>query len=249
MAQQRHLDNAPITEAIIDFRVRIPSGADPGQFSSLKKELKDRYPNVVDMKMAEMSFGIIDDKPVWTPPGEGRIIGYRYESEDKKNVAQFRNDGFTFSRLKPYNDWEHIFEEARNLWSLYVRIASPESIVRIATRYINRLKIPLPVDDFLQYLTSPPHIPQSLPQGVSSFLSRVVLYDPKLDIAANITQALETNVEESNYVIIIIDIDAYKSGNFHPDEPKMWETFAALRNLKNRIFFEHITEDAARLFE
>ncbi len=249
MAQQRHLDNAPITEAIIDFRVRIPSGADPGQFSSLKKELKDRYPHVVDMKMAEMSFRMIDDKPVWTPPGEGRIIGYRFESEDKKNVAQFRNDGFTFSRLKPYNNWEHIFEEARNLWSLYVRIASPESIARIATRYINRLKIPLPVYDFKQYLTSSPQIPESLPQGVSSFLSRVLIYDPKLDIAANVTQAFEANVEESNFVIIIIDIDAYKRGEFNPEENNVWDYFAELRDMKNRIFFEHITEDAARLFE
>ena len=84
---------------------------------------------------------------------------------------------------------------------------------------------------------------------MSSFLTRVVLYETKLDIAANITQAFEANVEDSKYVIIIIDIDAYKSGDFNTDEPIVWKTFAELRDMKNRIFFEYITEDAARLFE
>ena len=249
MATHRHLANAPITEAIIDLRVRMPSDFDPSIFSSLKEDLQDRYPHAFPLKIAKWDLAIEDDKAVQTVVDEGRLFGYRFESDDKKNVAQFRSDGFTFSRLKPYTDWEHVIHEARGLWSLYATIASPESVVRIATRYINRLDIPLPIHDFSHYLTSPPQLPQSLPQCVSSFLTRIVIRDPQFDIAANIIQAFEPNVEATNYVIMIVDIDAYKAVDFSPDEPRMWDDFARLRDMKNRIFFESITEDAARLFE
>ena len=44
MASQRHLINAPTTEAIIDFRVKIPSGFDTRKFLSVKEDLSNSYP-------------------------------------------------------------------------------------------------------------------------------------------------------------------------------------------------------------
>ncbi len=44
------------------------------------------------------------------PRDEG-IQGYFYKSDDGKNIARFRKDGFTFSRLKPYTDWESVLVE------------------------------------------------------------------------------------------------------------------------------------------
>ena len=43
MAEVRHLNNAPITEAIIDFRVKLPSEFKVEAFLELKKTMKGYY--------------------------------------------------------------------------------------------------------------------------------------------------------------------------------------------------------------
>ena len=75
---------------------------------------------------------------------------------------QFRINGFTFNRLKPYTSWGDILPQVKDLWSLYIDIASPESITRIAVRYINNIEIPKPDNIvFSDYLKVPPKIPDN----------------------------------------------------------------------------------------
>ena len=185
MAGYRHLNNAPITEAIIDLRVRLPSEFQVEKFSSLKEMLHDQYPGVDTRKSIEGEMEIGGSKLRQSLRDTG-IHGYVFKSLDNTKVAQFRKDGFTFSRLKPYTNWEDISTEAKNLWKLYVDEASPEVVTRIAVRYINQLNIPLPINNFERYLTVPPRVPDKIPQEVSTFFSRVVVHDLEQDIAANI---------------------------------------------------------------
>ncbi|PIU22973.1 MAG: hypothetical protein COT13_05545 [Chloroflexi bacterium CG08_land_8_20_14_0_20_45_12] len=247
MARQRHLNNAPIIEAIIDFRTRLPATFDATRFSSLKAELSDGYPQMEESRAFEAGVKI-KGKQVQQILEDKGLRGYRFESQDGKNVAQFRQDGFTFSRLKPYTNWQGVLGEAKRLWKLYVDRAFPDLIVRITVRYINQLNVPLPIDDFAQYLTAPPVIPKNLPQDVSDFLTRVTICDRRLDIKAHIIQALEKSSKPDN-VTIILDIDVFKQKESGFDELEMWQAFEQFRDLKNRIFFGSITEETARLFE
>jgi len=246
MAKQRHLNNAPIVEAIIDFRVKLPSGYNVTEFSSLKKTLSKDYPQMNESWTFEEEI-MVKGKQIEQIVKDRGLRGYFFKSSDGKNVAQFREDGFTLSRLKPYSDWETVLAEAKKLWSLYLKTASPELITRLATRYINRMDIPLPINNFRQYLTAPPIIPKSLPQRVSRYLTRVTIVDPD-DIMANIIQALERS-SKPGHVAIILDIDVYKQMEAGFPENQIWPTFEKLRNLKNRIFFDSITEETAKLFE
>ncbi|MFA5056381.1 MAG: TIGR04255 family protein [Dehalococcoidia bacterium] len=246
MAKPRHLEKAPITEAVIDFRANLTRDFNLDKISSLKEELFNEYPNCKPIKVNEFIFGLEGDQPI--KKNLEQLVGYRLETQDGKNVAQFRLDGFTFSRLAPYTEWKKVFGEARRLWEIYVAKASPESVTRIATRYINQLRLPFSTSDFSQYLTVPPIIPDTLPR-ITNFLIRVSICEPASDIKANITQAFQMGTDPSDHVIIILDIDAFKTGSFVVTESGMWDTFEALRNMKNRIFFEMITEDTARLYE
>lgn len=248
MAKYRHLANAPITEAIIDFRVKLSSKFRVAEFSSLKEVLLDSYPNVEERRLIAGGIKVVAGKQIeQTIEDKGRH-GYFFRSHDGRNVAQFRRDGFTFSRLKPYMHWEDILAEAKDLWQLYVAKASPELVTRIAVRYINQLNIPLPINDFTRYLTAPPNIPDTIPQAVHHFLTRVVVHDADLDTMANITQALQKS-SSPDYVTIILDIDVYKQKELGFDESDIWLTFGQLHDLKNRIFFDSITEETARLYE
>jgi uncharacterized protein (TIGR04255 family) len=151
MTEVRHLDNAPITEAIIDFRVKLPSEFQVETFLELKNTIGDRFPKVEDRKLFSSQFKIKKGEPQPLSSEYHGIQGYFFRPEDDKTVVQFRIDGFTFSRLKPYTYWEKMLEEARELWGMYCELAQPEAVTRLATRYINHINIPLPIDDLRNY--------------------------------------------------------------------------------------------------
>jgi len=247
MARQRYLKNAPIVEAIIDFRVKLPTKFEVKTLVSIKEMLGDSYPQMEERR--EFEAGVrIKDKRVEHMIEEKGLQGYFFKSPDGKNVAQFRKDGFTFSRLKPYTNWQDVLAEAKNLWRLYVDRTSPDLVTRIAVRYINQLDIPLPIEDLAKYLKAPPTMPKNLPQELCQFLTRVTIRDPKSDIMAHIIQALERS-SKRDYATVILDIDVFKQKESGFEELEIWQTFEQLRNLKNRIFFSSITETSARLFE
>jgi uncharacterized protein (TIGR04255 family) len=246
MAERRHLNNAPIVEAIIDFRVRLAPTFDVTTFATLKETLSVDYPKMKNRREFVTGIGFADKQVQQIFEDKG-LRGYFFESDDDRNVVQFRKDGFTFSRLKPYTEWETVRAEAKRLWGLYSAKAPPELVTRIAVRYINQLSIPLPIDDFADYLTAPIPIPKTLPQHVDQFMTRVALRDVATDMRANIIQALQ-ECTKPDEVTIILDIDVYKQQEGGFEDSKIWSTFEQLRELKNQIFFDSITEKTARLF-
>lgn len=248
MAKQRRLKNAPITEAIIDFRIKLPSQFNAKEFLSLKKEFRDRFPKIQERRFIKSEFKITTGNLPPTIKKDEGLLGYFFKSEDEKKVVQFRIDGFTFSLLKPYTEWKVFRNEAKELWKFYIGISHPESLTRIAVRYINHMEIPLPITNFSEYLTAPPNVPEKLPGNISGFLSKIVIYDPKLDISSNIVQAFEKSTKP-NYIIIILDIDVYKLMEFDVNNGEIWSNFEKFHDIKNQVFFKSITEKTARLFE
>ena len=247
MAKQRHLTKTPITEALIDFRVKLRAGFSITELDSLKGELHDRYPNMDVVRRFGGGFKVYDGK-VEPIIEDTQIHGYLFKSDDGKHIVQFRQDGFTFNRLSPYTDWTTVSTEAESLWKVYLAKTPVELITRIAVRYINRLDIPLPILDLAEYFTEPPRIPNTLTQELRHFLTRFVVLDRELDATANITQALQAS-ETPDHVVIIFDIDVYKSKESGFDVVSISGILEQLRPLKNKIFFDSITEKTARLFE
>ena len=244
MVAPRHLDKAPITEALVDIRVKLRSDIDLSTLESIYALFAKEYPEKRERVWFESKFDIKTKESETTSV----IDGYLCTSSDKKQVVQVRLDGFSFSRLKQYETWEDLRKEAHRLWQLYIRLASPELITRVALRYINRLEIPLPIRDFGDYLTAPPTIPQNLPQGLTSFLTRNVIREPSLDFVAIISQSLEP-VGASSVVPVILDIDVFKEVQYNVGAKEIWETIDQLREFKNKLFFESITGKIVELYK
>lgn len=244
MTVVRHLERAPITEALIDFRVKLAPGVDVVELDKLDGIPRDKYPIVERLRrVALMMEGVPEKRPhaerVWAR-------GYLFKSEDGKNIVQFREDGFTFNRLRPYTDWSAFSKEAKSLWEVYLK-APVEVVTRVAVRYINDLDLQLPIN-LGEYLAAPPVIPPGLPQEVSSFFTRYVVHDIGSGASANVTQALR-DTRLVNHASILLDIDVYRTDEAGVDIGRLWEQLETLRGLKNRIFFESITERTVKLFE
>lgn len=229
------LRNAPITEALIDIRVKLPSSIEVEKLNSIYELIKEQYTVKQEQKVSEFKFEPKAEAIVKS--SDAKMHGYRYITSDKKQIVQTRLDGFTFSRLHPYITWEQLRDEAYRLWKMYVEITSPELIYRVAIRYINNLNIPMPIGDFGEYLTAPPIVPEKLPQGISSFFSRIVLPKPSINSFAIITQALETIIDTGKSLPVILDIDAIHHNPDGLPEEEAWDILEELRNFKNEIFF------------
>jgi uncharacterized protein (TIGR04255 family) len=250
MPDPRHLRNAPITEAIIDCQVKARTGFRPEEFLGLKTRLADRFPSVDERRGFQATLEMIEGQgqpPVMQSADLG-LQGYFFKTSDGKTIAQFRVDGFTFNRLRPYTSWEELFPQAMELWGLYSSTAKPDVITRLAVRYINRIVLPPGAVTFETCLRAAPVIPPELPQYMSGFLTRVTIHDLETKVAANVVQALEASAPGSQ-LAVLLDIDAYKEGEFSTDDPRIEQTFGQLRAFKNRIFFNSLTEDTLRRLE
>ncbi|MBM3883910.1 MAG: TIGR04255 family protein [Verrucomicrobia bacterium] len=248
MARIRHLSRAPIVEALVDLRVKTRADFDIATVPSLHEQLQPTYARKEEMRAMELSLVQAPGKP---PEQRCRDLGkhgFRFLTQDGVQIVQFRRDGFTFNRLAPYTCWEEVFGEASRLWKGYESVVPCEEVTRIAVRYINRLLLPLGPRDLSAFLVAPPPIPKDLNVVPGAFLSRVTVHPPEGSLAAHVTQALRSGAIEEK-TPVILDIDAFETGAFPPRSDALLPRFAALRKLKNEIFFSSLTEEAVSLFE
>jgi len=241
MAEKRTLRNPPLPEVLFDFRVGQRVTLSQEGLDRLRRTLKSDYPH------EEHRHLFLQQKP-WSPPEDTGLHGYWLRSEDECNIAQFREDGFTFNRLRPYTSWEPVTDEARRLWRLYVDVAGPTSVVRVGARYINHIQIPEPIRAYSKYFTAPLPVPPTLDTPLRSFLTRILTPARADGVHLSITQALVED-QDPDRATILLDIDAYVAREFDPSDPELWNSLERIRVAKNAAFFESITEKTARLFE
>lgn len=245
MGTQRHYPNAPITEAIIDLRVELPETVKVADLEKVHAEEKAAYPTKKNRNLVigQMQFG--EQVAAAT---SSKHVGFLFTSKDEKQILQARLDGFTMSRLAPYERWESLRDEARRLWDVYRSFAKPTKVTRLAVRYINRLDLPLPVPDLKEYLRTVPEVSPDLPQDLAGYFLhlRIPMNDIKSTLLVN-----QTIIEPSgpNVVSVVIDNDLYRDADVPQDEDAVWAFFEELRFRKNDVFESSITERTRELFK
>lgn len=247
MSEYRHLTNPPITEALLDFRVRSVSVEAATAIAKLRVALANKLPIVDEQQSVQAEFEINARGPIAKESRNLGLQGAFFRSADERTIAQFRKDGFTYNRLQPYSGWNTVYPEALSLWHEYIRAFEPSEITRLAVRYINRVAIPVPVSRIDEYLRAAPAIPSAAPQHVSSFVSRVIVDDVATHSQATITQIMEP-VLDSSHAQIILDIDVFATVQFDPYDRRVPELLTSFRSIKNRIFFTAFTEKALEIY-
>lgn len=249
MARARHLKRAPVREALIDiqFEPRIEIGSIERFASGQTQE----FPKQLDLWEALVGFNV--DGSQASANATQAVIGKRLDSEDSPHVLQCRTGGFTFSRLSPYIEWGRLREDAYRLWQIFYREAGPQTVTRLAVRYINEIKIPLPINDFGDYLVCPPRVPDLLPQAISGFMQRVVIPDDAKNCISVVNQLFEGQslmLGGQETISVVLDIDVFRQVSIDASKvDEIWGALDILREQKNRIFFEHLTERSVEMFE
>ncbi|MEE4357485.1 MAG: TIGR04255 family protein [Desulfococcaceae bacterium] len=249
MAEYEIFPNPPIAEAVIDIRTILPDSISITDIDYLCQKVEDRFPK----KSAKNFFGGKikvpgnENSDFGFVQSESGIIGYILISEDESEIVQFRMDGFTYNKLRPYQTWNLFYEKGHELWELYLKAVKPSEIRRIGLRYINHIKLPLPFNDFNEYILTNPRIAEGLVQGISSFFMRFVMADPELKCHAVVTQTIEPHQDDT--LPFIFDIDVFKEKDYTTNTDQIWIDFKDLKKFKNDIFFKSITDKTKELFK
>ena len=247
MTTPRRLSRPPITEALIDFRVDGAQAATHDLIEGLAAKLSSEYPQTRGHRSSETSLEVREGRGPATIARELDSEGAVLVSCDDKLIAQFRPAGFTLNRLRPYTSWEEIYPEALRLWEEYLAVFQPKRVMRVAVRYINHVHLPAGELHLADYLSAPISVPHDLPAKMTSFLNSVVLYDKATGCSARVTQSLEPKSPSGS--VLLLDIDAYRAGDWSVGDDSIRSTLESLRVLKNSAFFGCLTPKTLAGFE
>ncbi len=246
MEAKIHYTKAPITEALIDLRLDIDSEAGLSSLNNFGISIQAEYPKKGEMFSIENQIHI--DQGETSLASNQTIFGYRFASPDDRQIVQARLDGFSFSRLAPYEKWEVFRDEARRLWDIYQAATNSKTVVRVAVRYINRLDLPLPLDDLKEYLLTAPEISPKLSQGLSDYFMQLQI--PQEDVGATLVLT-EASIPpfKDNLLSVLLDIDLFSNVNFSSIKDDHWRLLEAFRIRKNEIFEGCITDKTRELLK
>lgn len=241
-----HLPNAPIVEALIDIRVAFGAPIDMDAIRGFVGACAPAYP--VHQTVSRLASTIQLNQANAKTAIARTEFGVRCTSRDGRQVVQARFDGFTFSRLQPYQTWSDLQGEARRLWTTYCEKVAPKQVMRLAVRYINKIEPGLPSSAILDVLETRPVIPARVASAPEVFFAKMEIPCPSAGIRCMLTESLEPSAAPPN-ARLIFDIDVFEEKVYPPTGDEIWTRLEDLRHVKNEVFFGSFHERAMEWFQ
>ena len=230
----------PLIEALIDIQVSNQQENIFDKLVLLASKFADEYPNRENLTSKKYEIKPFDDSIGVT----NISTGLRLSTLDKKHIVQIKDTGLTVSIVNGYNGWEELNKQAKNLWKQYIEALSPLAITRVAVRYINRIDIPFLRFELEDYFKVYPKVFDDV--DLSGFF--VQLQFPQKQGGTAIIHEAVTTPASPGSTSILLDLDIFDNCNFKPSDNKVWERFEILREQKNLLFENCLTDKAKALF-
>lgn len=244
-----HLKNPPIIEVILDIDCELlPSFQLQSAEAELRDVVGDAYPKTRHQMVQDHKISPQADAPPQISLRSG-LQALQFLSVDEKQIVQFRTGGFSFNRLAPYSQLDDYLPEIQRTWEAFIGIAKPVLIRKIGLRTINKIRLPMSdgtvkLDD---YIKTGPRLPDEESLGFVGFLNHHMAAEPATGNRVNIV--LTTLQAEKEHLPLILDIDAFRELK---TDPFGWQdtlkVLKSLRDLKNRVFKNTLTEQCLDLF-
>ena len=227
--------NPPIREALIDLKIDYEY--DDSKINLLINELKDDFPLVQDMIFND--FAISVDKQQESETAKKNHVAKKLLSEDNKNIIQILPENIIYSRLAPYESWEHFIGLFNRLKTSFQRYFTLD-ISRVGVRYINNFNCT--IEDFEKYIHIKPKIGlRRQGYSVSRAMQRFELQYANLQSIINsiVDPILVNGTTQLN---ITLDIDVFKVFHEPCNLDGLGIILPDIRILKNNLFVESIDQ-------
>ncbi|HVC52859.1 MAG TPA: TIGR04255 family protein [Stellaceae bacterium] len=238
----------PITEAVIEFRFGSP----------LSDRMVKRFLHVVakEYPTTEQTYEISAQLRI-TGPGQNpevstnqSLTGYKLTGQDSADFMIFRVDRIGIIRNSPYCGWNNFFERAKSYYEKLKKISGLRSLTRIATRYVNRLDIPVKPGDLVRsedYLQIEPLVPTAVPR-LSAFFTTFRGIVPEIE-GQVIVNSGTVQSPLIDHISFLLDIDLFREQALPQRDQDVWDLLDRLRAQKNALFESFVTDRARELFD
>jgi uncharacterized protein (TIGR04255 family) len=233
---------SPIVEAIIEVMVAPQPGTQLENLNGICAKIATEYPVKGDLKRLhglQLQAGVFAEE----------VYGYMLTSGDQKNLVQIRLDGFRYSVLAPYKDWEAFSGQAGVLWNLYQKEIGPAIPLSVSLRYVNRINLPLPIRDLRDFIRTYPEISSDMDQHIAGFFMQLQSHQADLQAVATIGEGMVIPPPSPDVVSILLDITLSRSTNLPSDAETLWSVLESFRTRKNVIFEACITNRTREFFK
>ena len=236
----------PIVEAILFIEVLPPLDLTKDAIRRIADLVGDTLPRHERLEQTTADFAFGSDG--LTVRGIERDRDqHRFIAEDGQRLLQLRHQGIAFNMFAPYPGWERFRSGAQETWRAVEGVFPIEHIARIGVRYVNRINLPDEELSLGEFLNTAPTVPSTISTSLAGFFLRLLIPDPASQARAIMRVGIEPpSSQRVNQQVLTIDIDATLDGPI--DSGEVWNLIDQLRDFKNRLFFESITDRTRELF-
>jgi uncharacterized protein (TIGR04255 family) len=235
-------NRAPITEAVLELRFTHPQPKDVAEKAAASLEKSYFYNELEQSLSFSLEANVAKVETKWE--------GKKLSSLDRADVVIFRTSAFVCSRLAPYMGWEEFLPQARRAWEIWRKHAGSVEIARIGLRYVNRIDIPLKEGqsiDVENYLCVLPKSPDSFKLPMINYLVQIVR--PLETDGCNVLLTSATIPSPLvNTLSLALDLDVFRETDIPRREDELWALINRMRDHKNFVFENSITDLARKLF-
>jgi uncharacterized protein (TIGR04255 family) len=245
-----HLEKAPIVEALISIDVRDLSDEVMHRVDKEAAAFQSEYPQSESFHFFQLQVNVNAGQPPESTAQHDTSFGKKYVSADKRQLVVLRRNGFSFSRLPPYQTWADFRDEAQRLWTIYRAATGPLPIVRFGLRYINRISIPIgrPLNEFLRLYPEIPANSDGSLRAINSCYMRVDSMLTEIPSGHLIIQQAALPPEQPNMAALSLDFDISVTTPQGVAEEYVWEMLESARHVKNQLFVDSLTPDFLETF-
>lgn len=238
----------PITEAVIELRFASPI-AERSLARFLRATAKE-YPTRERTYAVSAQVRVVGSgQPPQIDPSQ-ISTGYKLTGRDAADIILVGYDKIGIVRLAPYCGWDVFFEKAQVCYLELKKITGMRRLTRVATRYVNRLDIPVKAGESVRtedYLLIEPVVPASVP-GLNAFFTNFSGIVPEIEgqVLVNSGSVPSPLIDHLSF---LLDIDLFREQLLPQRDTELWRLLGDLRIRKNALFESFITDRARELFD
>ncbi len=244
-----HLSRAPIVEALVNFQANAARLWKP---EDVRPALATHWPEhreIQEIRPVEIEVTQTPQGPL-PPKVTSQMQGFIFRSATQTSVVhQARRDGYTFSRLEPYEDWRVLEAGALAGWADYRAVLEPEELHGVAVRFINRVEFPLEGFKLARFFTTPPVSPPDLGWQFHGFIHQTFYAVPGSPCVVKVILTPAFDATPGDSVAFIMDIEVTLKESLAATGRELESVLAEMHELKNQAFFHLLTEEALQSYK
>ena len=241
-----HLPSSPIVESIIQWTARASVAANDTTWHSRFAQLLPEFPKAQPLHWQSIET-MIDSDGSSQQTVNRPWIGLRLESQDSRWIVQADWQGVVLSRLCPYIGWTEFSTLGIKVWGSFLDCTHPTEIQKLGVRSINQISIES-FGDVRYYLKHPPECLDDAELPANGFMYQSLHRIPNQPYQVNVLRTIPPkNLGAPVAPSLIVDIDAMTTEG-HLDVGSSQEHFRALKWVKDKTFFNLMTEEAIEKF-